>query len=144
MINLSDVHFIWCISAIPEALIFRPIGMNLVLVRRVGANNLLSMKAERLAAWGPGVAQGPWRGPGVEPRRGSRGRRPRKLLGFSTCKRPRKALLEIFFSLNQPTSASYRNVSIKWHSSFSLKNGWSTILFEIFVYGFVNQNGTYV
>ena len=79
----------------------RPVGTNLVLARRVGANNLLSMKverakrAERLAAWG----QGPWRGPGAEPLQGPRGLRPRKLLGFSTCKRPRKALLEIFFFL---------------------------------------------
>ena len=67
-------------------------------------------------------SRGPLRGPGAEPRRGSRGQRPRKFLGFSICKRPRKALLEIFFSLNQPTSAWYRNVSIKWHSSLCRVN----------------------
>ena len=36
----------------------RPVGTNLVLVRRVKANNLLSMKAERaerLTAWGTGA-----------------------------------------------------------------------------------------
>ena len=49
----------------------RPVGTNLVLVRRVGANNLLSMKAERakraerLQRRGvQGPAQGPWWGPG--------------------------------------------------------------------------------
>ena len=102
----------------------RPVGTILVLVRRVRANNLLSMKAERLTAWGQtrDPLKGPWRGPGAEPRRGSRGQRPRKLLGLSICKRPRKALLEIFFSLNQPTSAWYRNVSVKWHSSLCRVN----------------------
>ena len=36
----------------------RPVGTNLILVRRVMAKNLLSMKAERaerLTAWGPGA-----------------------------------------------------------------------------------------
>ena len=99
----------------------RPVGTNLILVQRVRANNLLSMKekwAERLYGMGSrGPLKGPWRGPGAEPRQGSWGQCPRKLLGFSNCKKPRKALLKIFFSLNQPTSAWYRNVSIKCHSS---------------------------
>ena len=56
-----------------------------------------------------GPLEGPW-GPGVEPRRGSRGQRPRKPLGFSICERPKKAFLD-FFPLNQPTSTWYRNVS---------------------------------
>ena len=55
----------------------RPVGTNLVLVRRVRANNLLSMKAkraERLTAWGPGArsrapggvqGQSPGGGPGA-------------------------------------------------------------------------------
>ena len=61
----------------------RPVGTNLVLVRRVRANRLLSMKAERakredrLTDWGPGALH-----PEAEPWRGSRGQRPRKLLGF--------------------------------------------------------------
>ena len=47
--------------------------MNLLLVRRVRANNLVSMKAERLTAWGPGArprapggvqGQSPGGGPG--------------------------------------------------------------------------------
>ena len=49
----------------------RPIGTNLVLVQRVRANNLLSMKAERakpaerLTAWGPWAhSRAPDRGPG--------------------------------------------------------------------------------
>ena len=33
-------------------------------------------------------------------------RGPLKLLGFSICKWPRKALLEIYFSLNQPRSGT--------------------------------------
>ena len=57
----------------------RPVGTNLVFVRRVRVNTSLSMKAERakreerLTAWGPGgpPLEGPWRGPGAEPRRGS-------------------------------------------------------------------------
>ena len=32
---------------------YRPVGTNLELVRRVRGKNLLSMKAERLMAWGP-------------------------------------------------------------------------------------------
>ena len=69
-----------------------------------------------------GPLKDPWRGPGAEPRRGSRGQCPWKLLGFNICKRPGKALLEICFSLNQPTSAWYRNVSIKWHTSLKFKS----------------------
>ena len=68
---------------------------------------LLSMKverAERLTAWGPGARS---RASG-----GVQGQSPRKLLGFSICKRPGKTLLEIFFSLNQPRSG-IENVSIK-------------------------------
>ena len=87
---------------------------------RIGAasqgKNSLSMKAERVKHL---MA---WRGPGTEPRQGSRGQCPRKLLGFSICKRPRKALLKIIFPLNQPTSTWYRNVPIKWHSSLCKVN----------------------
>ena len=41
---------------------YRPVGTNLVLVQRVTANDLPSMKAEqakRVTAWGSGAAQGP-------------------------------------------------------------------------------------
>ena len=100
----------------------RPVGTNFVLVRRVRAKNSLSMHESGASGASNGVGsrgplKGPWRGPGAEPGRGSGGQRPRKLLGSSICKRPRKALLKIFFSLNQPTSTWYRNVPIKWHSS---------------------------
>ena len=84
--------------------IIRPVGTNLVLVRRVGANNLLSVKAERakraerLTAWGPGARSRALAGSRAEPRRGSRGAAPPdQVLGFCICKRPRKALLEIVF-----------------------------------------------
>ena len=58
----------------------RPVGANLVLVRRVRAKNLLSMKAERaerLTAWGPGARS--------RALAGSRGRAPAgppEALGF--------------------------------------------------------------
>ena len=49
--------------------------MNLVLVRRVRANHLASMKAECLTAWGPGTRS---RAPGGRGRAlaGVRGKRP--------------------------------------------------------------------
>ena len=92
-------------------LIWPPNRLNLhdLVVKRVGGGPNRPIRGSAPAL------KGPWRGPGAELRRGSRGQSPRKLLGFSICKRPRKALLEIFFSLNQPRSACqwYRNVSIK-------------------------------
>ena len=99
--------------------IFRPVGTNLKLVRRVRGNNLLSMKAERaerLTAWGPrahlrapGGVQGPAQGPLV----GSRGRAPAGVQGaappeapgfLSFVKGPERLSWKYFFSLNQPTS----------------------------------------
>ena len=95
----------------------RPVGTNLVLVRRViRANNLLSMKtkratrAERLTAWCPRAPGGVQ---GQSPGGGAGGRAPGSSWVLVFVKGLRKALLEIFFSLNQPTSAWYRNVSIK-------------------------------
>ena len=101
----------------------RPVGTNLILVRwgNANINNLLSMKAERLTAWGP---LGPLAGSRGRAPAGVQGAEPLEALGFSICKRPRKALLEIYFSLNQPRPACqwYRNVSIKWHSSLCIVN----------------------
>ena len=77
----------------------RPVGTNLKLVRRVRAKNLLSMKAKRAERLtGPGGrSRAPGRVQGQSPGGGAGGSAPRKLLGFSIYKRPRKPLLEIFF-----------------------------------------------
>ena len=49
-----------------------------------------------------GPRKGPWQGPGGR----VQGAGPRKILGFSGCERSRKALLEVFLSLNQPKSGA--------------------------------------
>ena len=62
------------------ALAIRPVGTNLILVRRVRANNLLSTKAERQMAWGPGTYS---RAPGgVQGQSPAGGPAPPDALGF--------------------------------------------------------------
>ena len=56
-------------------------------------------EAERLTAWGPGASS---RAPG-----GVQGAVPRKLWGFSICKRPRKALLELFQANLNPVQKGF-------------------------------------
>ena len=83
----------------------RPVGTNLVLVRRViRANNLLSMKterakrAERLTAWGPGArSRAPGGVQGQSPGGGPGGRAPGSSWVLVFVKGLRKALLEIIF-----------------------------------------------
>ena len=76
--NVERIRNKWCYNSLPN----RPVGTNLVLVQRVKADNLLSMKAERakraecLTAWGPGART---RAPGLvqgQSPAGVQGRRP--------------------------------------------------------------------
>ena len=94
----------------------RPVGTNLGLVRRIRANNLLSMKAERaerLTAWGPGArSRAPGGVQGQSPG-GPGGSAPGSSWVLAFVKGPERLSWKYFFSLNQPTSAWYRNVSIK-------------------------------
>ena len=72
------------------------------------------------------------RGPLLGALAGSRGRAPagvqgaapRELLDFSICKGPRKALLEIFFSLNQPC------LKFTLHSELTVINWIETFLYH--------------
>ena len=62
----------------------KPVGMNLVLVRRVITIHESGASEARGASNGVGSRgplKGPWRGPGAEPRRGSGGSAP-EALGF--------------------------------------------------------------
>ena len=93
----SDAH-----ASASNRVMSRPVGTNLILVRRVRANNLLSMKAERAkraerqTAWGPGArSRAPGGGPG--------GRAPGSSWVLAFEKGPER--LSWIFSLNQPTFA---------------------------------------
>ena len=103
----------------------RPVGTNLVLVRRVMAKNLLSMKAERaerVTAWGPGArSRAPGGVQGQSPGGGPGGSAPGSSWVLASVKCPERLSWKYFF-FNQPTSAWYRNVSIKWHSSLCRVN----------------------
>ena len=92
----------------------RPIGTNLVLVRRVRANNLLSMKAKReegLTVWGPEAAEGPLAGFRGRAPAGVQGQRPRSSWVLAFVKGPERLSPRFFSPSNQPTSTWYRNVS---------------------------------
>ena len=61
-----------------------------------------------LTAWGPGASS---RAPGMvqgQSPGGIQGAASPEALGFSICKRPGKALLELFFLLSQPKSSTER------------------------------------
>ena len=101
---------------VPFMVTIRPVGTNLILVRRgcANINNLLSMKAERakreerLTAWDPGARlKAPGGGPG--------GRAPGSSWVLAFVKGPERLSWNFFFFKSTYRSACqwYRNVSIK-------------------------------
>ena len=91
----------------------RPVGTNLILVRRVMAKNLLSMKAERakraerLMAWGPGArSRAPGGVQGQSPGGGPGGSALGSSWVLASVKCPERLSWKYFF-FNQPTILSF-------------------------------------
>ena len=120
------VRFYWLKNLFSDeyTVSFRPVGTNLVLVRRVRANNnLLSIKvdlakrAERLTAWCPGArSRAPGGVQGQSPSGGPGGSAPGSSWVLAFVKGPERLSWKYIFLLtllNQPTSAWYRKLMFR-------------------------------